>query len=140
TGSAASPSWFGIWQTDQLAPPITHFPIACRLDSGVSGASGPGGAGGSTGLGDGEGVAVGLGEGAGVRKGAGWGGSGGRTWGTQMPLGQRTGGAGAAAARTPAARRTWAARAPARAAGRRLASGMGVLLEVGQLRRQPGRL
>src|SRR5436305_506918 len=42
TWSTASPSWFGIWQTDQLAPPITHFPIACRLDSGVRGGSGVG--------------------------------------------------------------------------------------------------
>src|SRR2546421_6065766 len=76
TGSAPRPSWLGIWQTDQLAPPITHLPIACRLDSGVSGASGPGGAGGSTGLGCGEGVALGEGEGAGGLNGTGCGGRG----------------------------------------------------------------
>src|SRR5260370_40408423 len=71
--STERPSWFGIWQTDQLAPPITHFPIACRLDSGVSGASGPGGPGGITGLGSGDGVAVGGGEGAGGLTGTGTG-------------------------------------------------------------------
>src|SRR5256886_16232139 len=71
--STLSASWVGIWQTDQLAPPITHFPIACRLDSGVSGASGPGGPGGTTGLGSGDGVAVGVGEGAGGLNGTGTG-------------------------------------------------------------------
>src|SRR6266700_3148329 len=142
TGSTLSPSWLGIWQTDQLAPPITHLPIACRLDSGVSGASGPGGPGGNTGLGWGDGDAVGVGVGAGGLIGTGWGGAGTGRCGAQMPAGQTIGGIGGrgATASPVAGPRTRAARAAARAAGRRLATGMGVLLEVGQLRRQPRRL
>src|SRR5262245_51693015 len=104
TASTVSPSWLGIWQTDQLAPPITHLPIACRLDSGVSGVSGPGGPGGSTGVGSGEGLAVGVGEGAGGLNGTGCGGSG--TCGTQMPFGQTMGGKGAVAASPVTGRRT----------------------------------
>src|SRR6266700_2830936 len=138
--STERPSWFGIWQTDQLAPPITHFPIACRLDSGVSGASGPGGPGGSTGLGAGDGVAVGVGEGAGGRNWTGGDGSGTGSWGTQMPFGQTIGETGPVAADPITGRRTRAPTAPTRAARRRLATGMGVLLEVAQLGRQLGGL
>src|ERR1041385_4834706 len=133
--STEMPSWFGIWQTDQLAPPITHFPIACRLDSGVSGASGPGGPGGKTGLGAGDGVAVGVGEGAGGLIGTGWGGT---TTGRQMPFGQTIGCGGPLAADPVTGRRTAAAMPPAMAARTRLTTGMGVLLEVGQLRGQLG--
>src|SRR5215831_2391816 len=97
TASTASPSWLGIWQTDQLAPPITHLPIACRLDSGVSGASGPGGPGGNTGLGSGDGVAVGVGEGAGGLNGTGTG-WGGIVTGRQMPFGQTASAGGPVAA------------------------------------------
>src|SRR2546430_987508 len=134
--STLSASWVGIWQTDQLAPPITHLPIACRLDSGVSGASGPGGPGGNTGLGAGDGVAVGVGDGAGVLIGTGCGGPGSGSRGGQMPAGQTTGGGGAAAASPVAGTTPAKATAPMNAASTRLATRMGVLLEAGQLSRE----
>lgn len=98
TASTFSASWVGIWQTDQLAPPITHLLIACRLDSGVSGVSGPGGPGGNTGLGPGDGFAVGVGDGADGPIGTGCGGPGSGMRGGQMPAGQTAGGGGTAAA------------------------------------------
>src|SRR5690348_4308087 len=115
TASTGSPSWLGIWQIDQLAPPITHFPIACRLDSGVSGVSGPGGPGGNTGLASGDGVAVGVGDGAGGLNGTGTG-WGGTATGRQMPFGQTAGPGGPVAAHPVTGRTTAATIAPASAA------------------------